>query len=508
MPMFEPNDGDHTGDALTTPSLGLSMESLASHGNALPPLVVDLDGTLTPTDTLVESVVQTVQRHPWDMLRLPLWLKDGRAVFKARLASRAGLGAETLPYREDLCHFLRLQRGQGRRIILATAANRRIAAAVAAHLDLFDAVVASDETRNLKGISKLEAIRTQAGDRFVYAGNSVADLPIWREADAAVLVGTAPRVTKAVRRQTPVEREFPRSHAGWRVWLHALRVHQWLKNLLIFVPLLTAFAYTNGTKLLTASLAFLALSLAASATYVCNDLGDLASDRRHPRKRHRPFASAQIPILAGVGVSAVLLLMALALASTLAQGFLLLVLCYLALTSVYSLVLKRYVLLDVLVLAVLYTLRILAGAAAIGVTTSMWLLTFSVFIFFSLALIKRCAELVALGSAQLEATPGRNYQVGDLAVLWPMGVGASLCAVVVFTLFVSAVETEARYATPQLLWLVAMGLIYWLSRLWIKTARGEMHDDPVVYAVRDFGSRITITAMLAAMLAAYFIRLG
>jgi 4-hydroxybenzoate polyprenyltransferase len=274
------------------------------------------------------------------------------------------------------------------------------------------------------------------------------------------------------------------------------------------VPLLTAFAFTDAGKLLVTSLAFLSFSLAASATYVFNDLWDLDSDRRHPRKRSRPLASAQIPIAASVGVSATLLLVALVLASTLATGFLLLLMLYLLLTTAYSWVLKRYVLLDVLMLSMLYTLRIVAGSAAIGVTTSVWLLAFSVSLFFSLALVKRCAELFSADRAGLDETHGRDYHVGDLVVLWPMGVGAGLCAMVVFTPFVSAVETETRYATPQLLWLIAVGIMYWLGRLWIKTARGEMHDDPVVYAVRDFGSRMTIAAMVALTLAAYFVYLG
>src|SRR5262245_35876182 len=191
--MFESNDRDCPLDKLIAPLLESPIDSLTSHGNTLSPLVVDLDGTLTLTDTLIESVVQTVQCNPWDMLRLPFWLMEGRAVFKARLASRAGLAVESLPYREALCNFLRLERRKGRRIILATAANRSIAEAVAAHLGLFDDVVASDETRNLKGTIKLEAVRACAGNRFVYAGDSAADLPIWREADAAVLVGSSPR---------------------------------------------------------------------------------------------------------------------------------------------------------------------------------------------------------------------------------------------------------------------------------------------------------------------------
>jgi 4-hydroxybenzoate polyprenyltransferase/phosphoserine phosphatase len=484
------------------------MDRLRVHGNALSPLVVDLDGTLTPTDTLVESIIQAVKQHPWDILRLPLWLREGRCVLKARLASHVGLAVETLPYQEALCDFLRIERAKGRWIVLATAAHRSIAEAVAAHLGLFDEVVASDTTRNLKGIVKLEAIRACAGPRFVYAGDSAADLPIWKAADAAVLVRASPRVAKAVRRHTSVEREFRRARASVGVWLRELRVHQWLKNLLLFVPLLTAFAFTEAETLLAALFAFLSFSLAASATYVFNDIWDLDSDRCHPHKRSRPLASAQIPIPAGVAVSTALLMIALALAATLAVDFLLLLLLYLVLTGSYSLVLKRYVLLDVLLLAVLYTLRIVAGAAAVGVSTSMWLLAFSVFIFFSLALVKRCAELVALGQGGRDAPPGRNYQVGDLPVLWPLGVGAGLCAVVVFTLFVSAVETEARYATPQLLWLVALGLLYWHSLVWLKTARGEMYDDPVVYAVKDVGSRITIAAVVALTLAAHFIRLG
>jgi len=491
----------------TSRLLELSMGSLVSCVGNLSPLVVDLDGTLTRTDTLVESIVQAVKRNPWDILRLLLWLRKGRSVLKARLASCAGFAAESLPYQEALCNYLCIERAKGRRIILATAANQHIAESIAAHLGLFDEVVASDETRNLKGTIKLEAIRACAGNRFVYAGDSAADLPIWREADAAVLVGSSPRVTRAVRRHTPVEREFPRSRPGFNVWLRELRVHQWLKNLLIFVPLFTTFAFTDAKTFLMASLAFLSLSLTASATYVLNDLWDLDSDRCHPHKRNRPLASAQIPIIAGVGVSAALVIVALMLASTLSTDFLHLLMLYMALASLYSLVLKRYVLLDVLMLAVLYTLRIVAGSAAVGVTTSIWLLAFSVFLFFSLALVKRCTELVSLDRAGLDMTHGRNYQVGDLAVLWPMSVGAGLCAVVVFTLFISAVETETRYATPQLLWLVAIGLIYWLGRIWIMTIRGEMHDDPVVYAVKDFGSRMTVVAMVTTTLVAYLIRL-
>ncbi|MGH8584604.1 MAG: UbiA family prenyltransferase [Gammaproteobacteria bacterium] len=474
----------------------------------LAPLVVDLDGTLTPTDTLMEAVVRTLRHHPADLLRLPFWLLKGRAAFKEILASKSRIPAEHLPYRAALLDYLRGEREKGRRIVLATAAHWRIADAVAAQLRLFDMVLASDASRNLKGTVKLEAIRERVGERFVYAGDSAADLPIWRAASAAVLVGVPSGVAKAIRSAVPIEREFPREKAGITTWLRALRVHQWLKNLLLFVPLLTAFSFLEADKLATMLVAFFSFCCAASATYLVNDLWDLDSDRVHPSKYQRPFASAQIPIVNGVAMAAGAVALALALALAVSLGFSLMLVLYLAMTSLYSGLLKTYVLIDVLTLALLYTLRILAGSVALGIVPSSWLLAFSVFIFLSLALVKRCSELVALQHLGVDTTSGRDYRVSDLVVLWPLGIGSALCAVVVFGLFISAAETQARYASPRLLWLVAVGFIYWLSRLWIKTVRGEMHDDPVVFAMRDRGSRITIWAMLATTLAAHFIPLA
>ncbi|RFC32972.1 MAG: 4-hydroxybenzoate polyprenyltransferase [Candidatus Nitrotoga sp. MKT] len=472
------------------------------------PLVVDLDGTLTPTDTLIESIVQLVKHNPLKMLSLPFWMLSGRAIFKSNIATQVSFSVGNLPYRQPLVDYLHSEKEKGRRIILATAAHRSIAESVAEHLGLFDSVLASDGERNLKGKVKLEAIRETVGERFVYAGDSAADLPIWKAAEAAILVGTSPRVSKAARRITPIEREFPRINPGGIVWLRALRIHQWLKNLLLFVPLLTAFSFFDANKLTTMIVAFFAFSLAASATYVVNDLWDLENDRSHPRKRNRPFANANITIPAGITVAAGALMVALLLAAFISKSFLLMLVLYITLTSAYSWVLKEYVLIDVLMLSLLYTLRILAGAVAINISTSSWLLAFSVFIFFSLALVKRCSELVSLRQIGGEAARGRDYRVTDLIVLWPLGIGAALCAVVVFGLFISAAETQARYVSAQLLWFVAIGLIYWLARLWIKTARGEMHDDPLVFALKDLGSRMTILAMLLATLVAHFIHIG
>lgn len=471
------------------------------------PLVVDLDGTLTSADTLLESLVKVVKQSPLSLLRLPLWLLRGRANFKESIAAHAGVAAEHLPYRESLLEYLRDEKAKGRRIVLATAAHHTIAEAVAEYLGLFDMVLATKAGQNLKGEAKLKAIQERVGKSFVYAGDSRADLPIWKSAKAAVLVDVSPRTAQMVRQKVLVEREFAGERSGFAVWLRAMRVHQWLKNLLLFVPLLTAFSFMDITKLATMCVAFLAFSFVASATYIVNDLWDLENDRVHPRKRNRPFASGRLPILNGLAVAAGSLLLAFVLAMTVSKSFSLTLLFYLVLTSAYSWVLKEYVLVDVIMLSLLYTLRILAGSVAIGIATSQWLLAFSVFIFLSLATVKRCAELVSLEESGAAATLGRDYRVTDLVVLWPLGVGAALSAVVVFGLFISAPETRDRYGTPDLLWLVAVGLIYWLARLWVKTSRGEMHDDPVVYAIKDRGSRLTVLGMALVILAAHFFTL-
>jgi 4-hydroxybenzoate polyprenyltransferase len=472
------------------------------------PIVVDLDGTLTSTDTLLESLVRAIKRDVLNLPRALLCLTKGRPAFKAFAASQACLSAKDLPYRAGLLDYLREQRQRGRSIVLATAAHRSIANAVAAHLGLFDKVLATDAGVNLKGEAKLKAIREAVGSRFVYAGDSAADLFVWKHAEAAILVGTTPALRGAVCRATRIENEFARERATLATWLRALRVHQWLKNLLLFVPLLTGFSFFDAGRLVTMLVAFFAFSLAASATYVLNDLWDLDSDRAHPRKRYRPFAAGHIPILHGLLAAAGLLALALVMGGAVSTGFLFTLLFYLALTTLYSLKLKRYVLLDILTLSLLYTVRIIAGAVAANEPVSDWLLAFSVFIFLSLALVKRCSELVSLQRVGSTTAAGRDYHATDMIVLWPLGVGAALCSVVVFGLFVQDAETAGRYASPQLLWLVAFGLIYWLSRLWIKSARGEMDDDPVVYAIRNRTSRRTMLGIVAIVLLARFTEIG
>lgn len=469
-----------------------------------PPIVVDLDGTLTPIDTLIESFVRLAKSNPAALLSLPSMALAGRAALKEWVATKSIFEVQTLPINEDLFQYLREEHARGRRIVLATAAHESIARAVANRVQIFECVISTSGTVNMKGTTKLAAIRAQIGDRFVYAGDSSADLPIWHDATAAILVGTSPRISAKVAALIPIEKQFHAKPAHITAWLGAIRFYQWVKNILIFVPLFTSFGFLHLQPIISAILAFISFSLVASATYVLNDIWDIDNDRQHPRKRRRAFASAEIPIQHGALAAAALLAMGFLVANALPATFAGALVCYVFLTSAYSWVLKTYVLIDVLTLAVLYTLRILAGSIAIGVTTSSWLLALSVFLFLSLAIVKRCAELVAMSQSGQTAARGRDYQVHDLTVLWPIGIAGSVSAVLVFGLYISDPLVLARYGAPEFLWLAGGGLLYWLSRLWIKTSRGEMHDDPIVFAARDRGSRATIGFMVAATLAAYW----
>jgi len=480
-------------------------EQNISNDIASPPLIVDLDGTLTPTDTLLESTIKLAKSSFFYVILLFFYVLQGRAKAKAFVGCKTSINAELLPYNQDLLDYITSEKEKGRKIVLATAAHASIANQVSEHLGIFDQVLATENNNNLKGINKLQAIHELVGPEFSYAGDSKADIPIWKKAKTAILVNTPRNLANLISATTPIEKAFYHEHPALTDWLRALRIHQWLKNLLLFVPLFTAFSFYDTHKIIYSFIAFFSFSFAASGTYIINDLFDLESDRAHPRKRNRPFAKGTIPIKKGLVLSIASLSTGIAMASLVSSNFLLMLLLYLALTSAYSWVWKGYMLIDVIVLSLLYTLRILSGAVAIEVSPSSWLLAFSVFMFLSLALVKRCAELVSLKAENSTTTQGRDYNVRDLDVLWPLGVGSALCSIVIFGLFISSPETSTNYSTPQLLWLTAIGLLYWLSRLWIKTSRGEMDDDPVVYAVKDRGSQITILGIIFSVLLAHFI---
>ena len=465
------------------------------------PLVVDLDGTLLRTDTLHESAIRLLRDSPLDVLRIPTWLGRGKAVLKRNIASRVSLDPAALPYRADLLEWLHEQRAGGRSLVLCTASDMSIASAVAAHLGIFDAVIASDGVTNLAGSKKAAALIDRYGDAgFDYAGNSSADLPVWARARRAIVVDAPDDVVGRARSQGPVEREFPRTPAGWREWRRMLRVHQWLKNLLLFVPLVAGHRLGELDVLGGLILAFLSFSLCASAVYIGNDLLDLESDRLHPRKRSRPFASGVVPIWRGVVAAPLLLLASLVLGVQAGGTFLPWLAGYFLLTCAYSMLLKRLVLVDCLTLAMLYTIRIVAGAAAAEQALSFWLLAFSMFLFLSLAFIKRYAELLVQAGSGKDKAHGRGYLTADAPLVLTFGVVSGYGSAVVLALYLNSEAVMRLYSYPEVAGGTVPILIFWISWVWLQASRGLMNDDPLVFAVKDpasLGAGMAFGAILA-----------
>src|SRR5215813_1854042 len=438
----------------STTSPSYEIERHPRESGAEPPLFVDLDGTLVKSDLLIESLLALVKREPMACLSVIGWLRSGRGHLKSRIADKVTINAATLPYHRKFLDYLRAEAARGRPLYLATASNQKLADKIANHLGIFRGVVASNREVNLKGPSKLAEIRrVSRGGQFDYAGNARSDIDIWRHARHAVLVNPQPRVESAARKIGNVSEVFDDRQKRFSAHVKALRLHQWLKNLLLFVPMLTAHAW-RPEVLVQACVAVVAFGLAASSVYLLNDMLDLESDRCHPRKCTRPFAAGVVPLLHGVALTAVLVLMSLALGAVLSNRFLAVLGLYLALSTAYSVYLKQNVLIDVIVLALLYTLRVIAGAVAIEVVMSFWLLAFSMFIFMSLALAKRCAELVSLKQVGTVRAGGRDYAVSDLNSLSIMGTASGYLSVLVLALFINSQDITVRYSNPQTLWLL------------------------------------------------------
>jgi 4-hydroxybenzoate polyprenyltransferase len=454
------------------------------------PLVVDLDGTLIHGDTFFESILAYLGAHPFCVFALAGWFTKGRAYVKARLADYAPK-PEDLPFDERVVAWLREERAKGRTIALASATDRKVAEKIAAHVGVFDEVFASDGRTNLKAARKAEALSEAFPQGFVYAGNEVADLKVWDKAKAAVIVNADAKLAQRAEAITPLERVFGDERDAWAALEQALRPRQWVKNILVFIPLIAAQGWTDVTGWTNAFLAFFALCCAASSVYLFNDAFDIGADRRHPRKRHRPFASGQLSpargLIAGAGLSAAALLVGWT------AGVALYVLIYLALSSLYTVWLKRLVIADIFVLASLYGLRVLLGGQASGHWASSWMLAFCGFFFLSLALVKRVTEI--------EGAPEnirRGYTWADATVLKAMGIGSAFAASVVLALYVQSDVATRAYGAPGWLWVLPAASIFWLCRVWLLTGRGEMPDDPVVHAV---GDKVSLLMALAAALA-------
>lgn len=466
-------------------------------------IAVDLDGTLIHTDTLHESIVGLVHKKPLYLFLMMTWLAKGRAMLKAKIASHFDLDVKMLPYNQPLIDWLKEKRSDGKKIILCSAANKNIANAVADHLQLFDEVIASDATTNLKSANKRIVLEKKFGKKgYDYVGNSNADIKVWAGASHAIVVNASRTVYKKATQVTTVSKTFSSKALTITDWFRAFRIHQWLKNLLLFVPLLAAHQADNIQSLLTLFFAFISFSMCASAVYMTNDLLDLESDRSHPRKRDRPFAAGTLPITAGALLVPLFIMISLLLGLVVGSAFLVWLILYLALTSIYSLSLKRIALIDCLMLAALFTIRVIAGAAAVSVQLSFWLLAFSMFIFLSLAFVKRYAELQVQLQEGNSHAHGRGYVVSDAPLLQILGVTGGYAAVLVLALYLHSETVTALYIQPMLIWFALPLLFFWISWVWIKARRGQMHDDPIVFAIKDKVSLVVAVLMAAAFVLA------
>ncbi len=460
-------------------------------------IAVDLDGTLTLTDTLHESALCLLRDNPLYLLVLPFWLLGGKAALKAKVADRVDLDVTSLPYNTALIDWLKAERATGKYIVLCTATDIRAAQSIADHLGLFDEVLASNGKTNNLGTNKRAALEAKFGVKgYDYAGNSAADIAVWAGARQAIVVNASDKIAKRALQVATVSKVFPPQAVTLSHWLKTLRVHQWLKNLLVFLPLLAAHQIGNVQSLSTLILAFASFSLCASATYIANDLLDLKSDRKHPHKRNRPFASAVVPIKQGVILATLFAIASLLLGLAVGAAFTAWLVVYLLLTCTYSFWLKRLALIDCLALAALYTLRIIAGAAAVVITLSFWLLAFSIFIFLSLAFVKRYAELQVQAGAGNSRAHGRGYAVTDAPLLQTLGISAGYAAVLVLALYLNGETVVTLYAQPELIWLALPIILFWVSWVWLKAHRAEMHDDPIIFAIKDGASLVTAVGFL------------
>lgn len=465
------------------------MHSAAAAGTDTEPvLCVDLDGTLVLTDTLVETLFAFIRHQPLRMLLIPVWLLRGRFYLKMKLAESVPFAVETLPYNQDLLSHIRERRGAGTRIVLATGANRLIAARIADHLGVFDEVFASDDTRNLTGRKKAELL-AEKYPAFEYVADSWKDVPVWLRSRGAIVVSPSRKILAVLGRHAiPARPMGGKPKAGFFVWLRVIRVHQWVKNLLIFLPMLTSHRLLEWPTVAFASVGFVAFSLCASGTYLLNDLLDVAADRSHPRKRRRPFAAGLLNPTSGILAAAALFTAGFGLAILLPAKALLLLVAYVGLTIFYSMVVKRFLAADVILLVSFYLLRILFGGQVTGIVISVWLLAFSMFFFLTLALIKRLTELRAVEHLADSGVRVRGYLAADTNVVASLSSSSAYLSVAMLALYINSPEAHFLYLRQEFLWPVCLIIIYWLNRMLLIANRGHLHDDPIVFAARDRAS--------------------
>jgi 4-hydroxybenzoate polyprenyltransferase len=465
-------------------------------------LAVDLDGSLIKTDLLYESVIRLIFTKPWLVILLPFWLLSGKTHLKQCLDKAITLETEHLPWNNELIHYLEEEKKSGRTIILCTGSWQSLADKVAAKFTFFTDAHGSNQNVNLTGTSKANFLVERYGEKnFSYVGNESLDLKIWQHAKSAVVISKSPALAEKTSAVCTIEKTLAGSSGlSFRSILKQIRIHQWVKNALIFVPLVTSHQLSDTNLLISAMIAFVAYGLCASATYIINDLSDLTSDRKNDKKKYRPLAAGEISIPQGIILSAILLTTSLVIAAQLNGWFLYSLLTYIAVTLSYSFKIKHLQSLDITVLAGLYTLRIISGALAVDVLPSFWLLAFSMFIFLCLALIKRLSEVINNQEKYSKETKlsGRGYYIGDLQVLMSLATASGMLSILVFAMYINSPETISLYAEPYILWLLCPLFAYWIIRVIIMASRGEVDEDPILFAIKD--SRSWITGILILLI--------
>ncbi|GAB5466174.1 MAG: UbiA family prenyltransferase [Candidatus Kapaibacteriales bacterium] len=451
-------------------------------------LVSDLDDTLISTDLLFEHLLSAIKSNPLVLIMLPLWLAKGKAYLKQQLQTRSNLNHENLPYKKEVIDLIKSYREQGYKTVLATASTQESANAVAEHLGIFDEVHGSRPDYNLKSSNKKETLDKLYGEgNYIYIGDSDADLKVWEGAAGAIIIGRNTAFSRQVAERTSVISEInPPKKPYYKTFIKQIRVYQWVKNILMFLPLLMAHILEIG-DFITALWAFFAFSFVASSVYVTNDLLDLDSDRTHTRKKNRPLASGAMPLPHGLILAPLLLVAGFAIAVFVIPKlmFLFVLITYYIITTAYSFFLKKIAIMDIIVLAILYTIRVIAGSAATGVPTSEWLLAFTMFLFTSLAFVKRYTELLQNEKQNKKKVKGRGYDIEDKLLLLGFGPASGYLSVLIFALYVSSPKVKELYSEPVLLWMIAPLLLYFVTRIWLMAHRGKMTDDPIVFTAKD-----------------------
>lgn len=463
-------------------------------GNQVP-LIVDIDGTLLRSDLLWESLASLAVRHPLKIGLVPVHLLRGRPALKAFLARECKLEIDLVPLSKAAVELIEEAEGAGRKVILASGSPQVMVDRVRERVGA-DEAWGTDSITNLTGSSKLARIQDSYG-AFDYAGNSWVDLPMWREARHAIAVNPKRLALYFGRRARPDLEVIEDERSGWRAWLRALRPHHWAKNTLLFLPALAAHLEPSPELIARLAAGFAAFCAMTSAVYLTNDIADLAADRRHATKRRRPLAAGEIAISHSIAVAALLAVASAALALYLAPLFAAVLASYLVLTTAYSTVLKRRLIVDVITLATLYTIRVVAGAVLVQVPLSRWFLAFSIFLFLSLALVKRVVELKELEGMNAEQAAGRRYRVEDVGVLVGLGTAAAAASALVYCLYITSDDVLRLYNQPDALWIGLPLFLYWIARLWVLAGRGVMHEDPVAATLRD---RATYAVLLGFLL--------